>query len=103
MKKKGKAKVKKVISGLGKAVKAHTAQAKLLKSALKNGKGLGFRDESSARSSVSKIRRSGRSHAHKTQAAIAMEQRARVAGKSKPAAIYRKFIEAQKKITKRRA
>jgi len=66
-------------------------------------KGLGFRDESSARSSVSKIRRSGRSHAHKTQAAIAMEQRARVAGKNKPAAIYRKFIEAQKKITKRRA
>ena len=45
-------------------------------------KGLGFRDESSARSSVSKIRRSGRSHAHKTQAAIAMEQRARVAGKN---------------------
>ena len=66
-------------------------------------KGLGFRDESSARSSVSKIRRSGRSHAHKTQAAIAMEQRARVAGKSKTAAIYRKFIEAKKKITKRRA
>tara|TARA_R100000908_G_C3723551_1_gene125417 strand:- start:752 stop:874 length:123 start_codon:yes stop_codon:yes gene_type:complete len=39
MKKKAKAKVKKVISGLGKAVKAHTAQGKLLKSALKNGKG----------------------------------------------------------------
>ena len=65
-------------------------------------KGLGFKDESSARSSVSKIRRSGRSHAHKTQAAIAMEQRARVAGKSKPATIYRKFIEAQKKKTKAR-
>ena len=39
MKKKAKAKVKKVISGLGKAVKAHTAKGKLLKSALKNGKG----------------------------------------------------------------
>ena len=38
MKKKGKTKVRKVIPGLGKAVKAHTAQRKLLKSALKNGK-----------------------------------------------------------------
>ena len=65
-------------------------------------KGLGFKDETSARKSVSKIRRSGRTHAHKTQAAIAMEQRARVAGKTKPAAVYRKFIEAQKKKTKQR-
>jgi hypothetical protein len=65
-------------------------------------KGLGFKDEVSARKSVAKIRRSGRSHAHKTQAAIAMEQRARVAGKTKPAGIYRKFIEAQKKKTKER-
>jgi len=65
-------------------------------------KGLGFKDAASARKSVSKIRGSGRSHAHKTQAAIAMEQRARVAGKSKPAAIYRKFIESQKRKTKAR-
>jgi len=65
-------------------------------------KGLGFKNASSARSSVSKIRRSGRTHAHKTQAAIAMEQRAKVAGKTKPAAVYRKFIEAQKKKTKQR-
>ena len=65
-------------------------------------KGLGFKDETSARKSVSKIRRSGRTHAHKTQAAIAMEQRAKVAGKTKPAAVYRKFIEAQKKKTKQR-
>ena len=63
----------------------------------------GFKDAVSARNSVSKIRKSGRSHAHKTQAAIAMEQRARAAGKSGPASVYRKFIEAQKKITKRRA
>ena len=41
--------------------------------------GLGFKDESTARSSVSKIRKSGRSHAHKIQAAIAMSQRAKVA------------------------
>ena len=65
-------------------------------------KGLGFKDAASATKSVSKIRGSGRSHAHKTQAAIAMEQRARVAGKSKPAAIYRKFIESQKRKTKAR-
>tara|TARA_Y100000592_G_scaffold44132_1_gene69966 strand:- start:132 stop:431 length:300 start_codon:yes stop_codon:yes gene_type:complete len=63
-------------------------------------KGLGFKNETSARKSVSKIRGSGRTHAHKTQAAIAMEQRARVAGKSKAAGVYRKFIEAQKKKTK---
>ena len=62
--------------------------------------GLGFKDEATARASVSKIRKSNRSHAHKTQAAIAMEQRAKAAGKSKEAAIFRKFIEQQKKKTK---
>ena len=62
--------------------------------------GLGFKDEATARSSVSKIRKSGRSHAHKIQAAVAMEQRARAAGKSGPAAIYRKFINSMKKKTK---
>ena len=62
--------------------------------------GLGFKDEASARSSVSKIRKSGRSHAHKIQAAVAMEQRARAAGKTGPAAIYRKFINSMKKKTK---
>ena len=62
--------------------------------------GLGFKDEASARSSVAKIRKSGRSHAHKIQAAVAMEQRARAAGKSGPAAIYRKFINSMKKKTK---
>jgi hypothetical protein len=51
---------------------------------------------------VSKIKRSGRSHAHKTQAAIAMEQRAREMGKAGAAAVYRKFINQQKKITKQR-
>ena len=61
--------------------------------------GLGFKDEETSRKSVAKIRRSNRSHAHKTQAAIAMEQRAREMGKTKEAAIYRKFIEQQKKKT----
>ena len=59
-----------------------------------------YKDEATARASVTKIRNSSRSHAHKTQAAIAMEQRAKAAGKSKEAAIFRKFIEQQKKKTK---
>ncbi len=41
--------------------------------------GLGFTDGSTARKSVSKIRGSGKTHAHKMQAAIAMSQRAKVA------------------------
>ena len=62
--------------------------------------GLGFKDEATARSSVAKIKKSGRSHAHKIQAAIAMEQRAKVMGKSSAAAVYRKFINSMKKKTK---
>ena len=62
--------------------------------------GLGFKDEATARASVTKIRKSGRSHADKIQAAVAMEQRARAAGKTGPAAIYRKFINSMKKKTK---
>ena len=62
--------------------------------------GLGFKDEATARASVSKIRKSGRSHAHKIQAAVAMEQRARAAGKTGPAAIYRRYINSMKKKTK---
>ena len=64
--------------------------------------GLGFKDEATARSSVSKIRKSGRSHAHKIQAAVAMEQRAKAAGKTGPAAVYRKFINSMKKKTKKK-
>ena len=40
-------------------------------------RGLKFTTVADARSSVAKIKRSNRTHAHKTQAAIAMEQRAR--------------------------
>ena len=43
--------------------------------------GLGFKDVATAKASVSKIRNSSRSHAHKIQAAVAMEQRAREMGK----------------------
>jgi len=62
--------------------------------------GLGFKDVATAKASVAKIRKSGRSHAHKIQAAIAMEQRARVMGKTSEAAVYRKFINSMKKKTK---
>ena len=64
---------------------------------------LKFATVKDAEASVRKIRASGRTHAHKTQAAIAMEQRARAAGKKAAAAVYRKFIEAQKRKTKKRA
>jgi len=63
--------------------------------------GLGFKDVATSKASVSKIRKSSRSHAHKIQAAIAMEQRARVMGKTAEAAIYRSFINSMKKKTKK--
>ena len=62
--------------------------------------GLGFKDVATAKKSVSKIRNSSRSHAHKIQAAVAMEQRAREMGKTSEAAVYRKFINTMKKKTK---
>ena len=62
--------------------------------------GLGFKDVATAKASVAKIRKSSRSHAHKIQAAIAMEQRARVMGKTAEAAIFRKYINSMKKKTK---
>jgi len=62
--------------------------------------GLGFKDVETAEASVRKIKASDRTHAHKTQAAIAMEQRAKVMKKTAEAAVYRKFIEEMKKKTK---
>jgi len=63
-------------------------------------KGLGFKDVATAKASVNKIKNSGKTHAHKIQAAIAMEQRARVMGKTAEAAVYRSYINAMKKKTK---
>ena len=63
--------------------------------------GLGFTDGTKARQSVNKIKNSGRTHAHKIQAAVAMEQRAREMGKTSEAAVYRKFINSMKKKTKK--
>ena len=62
--------------------------------------GLGFKNVAKAKESVSKIRNSSRSHAHKIQAAVAMEQRAREMGKTAEAAVYRKYINMMKKKTK---
>ena len=63
--------------------------------------GLGFKDVATAKASISKIRNSSRSHAHKIQAAVAMEQRAREMGKTSEAAVFRKYINAMKKKTKK--
>ena len=62
--------------------------------------GLKFATVKDAETSVSKIRNSGKKHAHKIQAAVAMEQRAKAAGKKSAAAVYRKYINAMKKKTK---
>jgi hypothetical protein len=70
--------------------------------------GLGFTDAETARTSVNKIKSSGKTHAHKIQAAIAMSQRAKVASerakdpkkkKDLGAAhkVYQSFIDTNKK------
>ena len=64
--------------------------------------GLKFATVKDAQKSVSKIKSSGKTHAHKIQAAIAMEQRAKAAGKKTAAGVYRKFINQMKKKTKQR-
>ncbi len=63
--------------------------------------GLKFATVKDAQASVRKIKSSGKKHAHKIQAAIAMEQRAKAAGKVSAAAVYRKYINAMKKKTKK--
>ena len=64
--------------------------------------GLKFATVKDAEASVKKIEGSGKTHAHKVQAAIAMEQRAKEMGKTAEAAVYRKYIEKMKKITKQK-
>ena len=70
--------------------------------------GLGFTDAKTARTSVNKIKSSGKTHAHKMQAAIAMSQRAKVASqrakdpqkkKDLGAAhkVYQSYIDTNKK------
>ena len=65
-------------------------------------KGLKFATVKDAKASVSKINGSGKSHAHKIQAAVAMEQRAKEMGKTSQAGVYRAYINKMKKSTKKR-
>ena len=62
--------------------------------------GLKFATVKDAQDSVKKIENSGKKHAHKIQAAVAMEKRAKEMGKTKESAVYRTYIEKMKKITK---
>jgi len=70
--------------------------------------GLGFTDSAKAKQSVSKIRNSGKTHAHKMQAAIAMSQRAKVASQrakdpekkkdlGQAHKVYQSYIDTNKK------
>ena len=70
--------------------------------------GLGFTDGAKARQSVSKIKGSGKTHAHKMQAAIAMSQRAKVASQrakdpekkkslGQAHKVYQNYIDTNKK------
>jgi hypothetical protein len=70
--------------------------------------GLGFTDSAKAKQSVSKIRGSNRTDAHKMQAAIAMSQRAKVASQrakdpekkkdlGQAHKVYQKYIDKNKK------
>tara|TARA_B100000073_G_scaffold53309_1_gene39265 strand:+ start:112 stop:426 length:315 start_codon:yes stop_codon:yes gene_type:complete len=63
--------------------------------------GLKFATVEDAKASVNKIKKSGRSHAHKIQAAVAMEQRAKEMGKTSQASVYRTYINQMKKKTKK--
>ena len=65
-------------------------------------KGLKFATVKDAKASVSKISSSGKKHAHKIQAAVAMEQRAKEMGKASQAAVYRAYINNMKKKTKKK-
>ena len=62
--------------------------------------GLKFATVKDAQQRVKKIEGSGKTHAHKVQAAVAMEQRAREMGKTAEANVYRAYIEKMKKKTK---
>ena len=67
--------------------------------------GLGFKDKETALRSINIIRRSGKTHAHKIQAAMAMEQRARfhpskTKGIREAQKVYERYIEEMKEKTK---
>ena len=67
--------------------------------------GLGFKDKATATKSIRLIKNSGKTHAHKIQAAMAMEQRARfhpnaTKGIKEAQKVYKQFIEEMKVKTK---
>ena len=70
--------------------------------------GLGFTDAAKAKQSINKIKGSGKTHAHKMQAAIAMSQRAKVASQrakdpqkkkdlGQAHRVYQRYIDTNKK------
>ena len=59
-----------------------------------------FATEKDARETVAKVKRINKPFARKIQILTVLEQRAKAAGKAQPAAVYRKFIEEQKRKTK---
>tara|TARA_Y100000004_G_scaffold89340_1_gene100221 strand:+ start:3171 stop:4916 length:1746 start_codon:yes stop_codon:yes gene_type:complete len=70
--------------------------------------GLGFTDSKKAKQSINKIKNSGKTHAHKMQAAIAMSQRAKVASQrakdpekkkdlGQAHKVYQQYIDTNKK------
>ena len=61
-----------------------------------------FATAKDARATVRKVKRVRKSYARKIQILTVGEQRARVMGKTAEAAVYRRFIEKMKKITKKK-
>ena len=127
---KSKAKIKKVMKGLQKASKTHAAQAKALKSIIKNGKkkdpkvgtgkkpkgsgrrlytdenpkdtvGIKFATPKDARKTVAKVKRINKPFARKIQILTVGEQRAKVMGKTQVASIFKKGKESIRKGRKK--
>tara|TARA_B100001564_G_scaffold26834_1_gene19887 strand:+ start:74 stop:454 length:381 start_codon:yes stop_codon:yes gene_type:complete len=117
--KKAKVKIKKVMKGLQKASKTHAAQAKTLKGVLvadpkkgtgkkpkgsgrrlytdenpKDTVGIKFKTPTDARKTVAKVKKISKPFARKIQILTVGEQRAKVMGKSKVAAIFKKGKDA---------
>ena len=114
-----KQKIKKVMKGLQKASKTHAAQAKTLKGVLNGGSkkgtgkkpkgsgrrlytdenpkdtvGIKFATPTDARKTVAKVKKISKPFARKIQILTVGEQRAKVMGKSKVAAIFKKGKDA---------
>ena len=114
-----KRKIKKVVKALKKASKAHAGQAKILKGGINGGSkkgtgkkpkgsgrrlytdenpkdtvGIKFATPADARKTVAKVKKISKPFARKIQILTVGEQRAKVMGKSKVAAIFKKGKDA---------